>query len=262
MKRRELIKQVGATAVALPLVTYSTSSAQKVWRIGYLSTIGPSDLSDAWPSGQDPQISSAADGRDAMHILCTPPRRNGSHLSAAIDQVVVSETRPVRFRTDISSPAREPVRIAIRCGRWRFVTIARNCCRAGRGEICRYQPHWWRLRSTFSLPLLPNRVCAGTLLHALRRSFRSWRERDALEEGQALERRLFQTSARRRLLRSRANDSGSRCIRATRQPFRRAGFAKHSNAVRDQSERRGVARLGPRPRLGEGAIAAGTRHTF
>lgn len=51
MRRREFITHLGAAAVASPLATDFAQSAEKVWRVGYLSTIGPSDLSKAFLQG-------------------------------------------------------------------------------------------------------------------------------------------------------------------------------------------------------------------
>jgi hypothetical protein len=48
MRRRDFLANVGAVAVASPLVTHLAQSAETVWRVGYLSTIGPSDLSEAF----------------------------------------------------------------------------------------------------------------------------------------------------------------------------------------------------------------------
>ena len=51
MKRREFITQVGGSAAASLLVTHYAQSAEKVWRVGYLSTIGPNVLSEAFLQG-------------------------------------------------------------------------------------------------------------------------------------------------------------------------------------------------------------------
>jgi putative ABC transport system substrate-binding protein len=45
MRRRNFITLIGALAVALPVAAYVAQSAERVWRIGYLSTIGQSELS-------------------------------------------------------------------------------------------------------------------------------------------------------------------------------------------------------------------------
>lgn len=51
MRRRDFITQLSATAIASPLVASIAQSSEKVWRIGYLSTIGKSDLSEAFIQG-------------------------------------------------------------------------------------------------------------------------------------------------------------------------------------------------------------------
>jgi hypothetical protein len=50
MRRRDLITLVAAAVTSL-LVTHFAWSAEKVWRIGYLTTIGQSDLSRAFVQG-------------------------------------------------------------------------------------------------------------------------------------------------------------------------------------------------------------------
>src|SRR6186997_3329302 len=50
MRRHDLITLVAA-AVTLLLVTHFAWSAEKVWRIGYLTSIGQSDLSRAFLQG-------------------------------------------------------------------------------------------------------------------------------------------------------------------------------------------------------------------
>src|SRR5215468_820054 len=51
MRRRDFITQLSATAIASPLVASIVQSSEKVWRIGYLSIIGKSDLSEAFIQG-------------------------------------------------------------------------------------------------------------------------------------------------------------------------------------------------------------------
>jgi putative tryptophan/tyrosine transport system substrate-binding protein len=51
VRRREFITKVGAAAIVSPLVTHVAQSTEKAWRVGYLSIIGPSDLSEAFLQG-------------------------------------------------------------------------------------------------------------------------------------------------------------------------------------------------------------------
>jgi putative ABC transport system substrate-binding protein len=51
MRRRNFITLLGALAVALPVAAYVAQSAERVWRIGYLSILGPSELSGALLQG-------------------------------------------------------------------------------------------------------------------------------------------------------------------------------------------------------------------
>jgi putative ABC transport system substrate-binding protein len=51
MRCRDFITLFGASAVALLFAAHVAQSAEKVWRIGYLSTIGPGDLSKSFILG-------------------------------------------------------------------------------------------------------------------------------------------------------------------------------------------------------------------
>jgi ABC-type uncharacterized transport system substrate-binding protein len=51
MRRRGFTTLLGAVAVALLFAAHVAQSAEKVWRIGYLSTIGPSELSKSFMQG-------------------------------------------------------------------------------------------------------------------------------------------------------------------------------------------------------------------